>query len=276
MNIGIDLGGSNIRIGVINHSEILKKESIPCPSHDTAEHVLQQLISLIGKHINNDIQGIGIGVPSVVDTQQGIVYNVANIPAWKEVHLKEELEKAFSIPVFINNDSNCFALGEQKFGKGKDYANIIGLTIGTGIGAGVIVNRQLYSGRNAGAGEVGSLPYLQHDFEHYCSSHFFTTYHQITGQEAALRAIAGDENMITIWNDFGKHIGEMVKAILYTYDPEAIIIGGGIASSFAFFKESMWNNVCNFPYPETLKHIHIIVSENKDIALLGASALIEE
>lgn len=77
---------------------------------------------------------IGIGVPSVVDREKGIVYNVVNIPHWEEVHLKEILEACFSVPVYVDNDANCFALGERIFGEGKTVDNFVGLTLGTGLG----------------------------------------------------------------------------------------------------------------------------------------------
>lgn len=121
-----------------------------------------------------EVAGIGVGVPSVVDSEEGIVYNVANIPSWAEVPLKRLLQERFSVPVYINNDSNCFALGVKLFGEGRKYRNLVGMTIGTGVGTGIIINGELYSGQNTGAGEIGSLPYLSHDFEHYCSSGFLS------------------------------------------------------------------------------------------------------
>lgn len=97
---------------------------------------------------------------------------MANISSWKEIHLKEALESEFRVPVAINNDSNCFTLGVKMFGEGQPYANMVGVTIGTGIGAGVIIDHRLYGGEFMGAGEIGTLPYLDSDFEQYCSSFF--------------------------------------------------------------------------------------------------------
>ena len=92
--------------------------------------------------MNEQVDGIGIGVPSIVDPEKGIVYNVANISSWKEIHLKEILENEFKVAVAINNDSNCFTLGESLYGEGKSYTNMVGVTIGTGIGAGVVIGRR--------------------------------------------------------------------------------------------------------------------------------------
>lgn len=164
MKLSIDLGGTNIRIAQVENGRCLKKVSVACLAQQEATVVLGQLVRLIRDMMNTQIDGIGIGVPSIVHPQKGIVYNVANIPSWTEVHLKEALEKEFGLPVAVNNDSNCFALGESRFGKGKPYADMVGVTIGTGIGAGVIVNHRLYGGQYMGAGEIGSFPYLDADF----------------------------------------------------------------------------------------------------------------
>src|SRR5665213_3265078 len=137
--IGIDLGATNIRGAIVYNEEISAITSRRIHTKGTEEQVLGDVYSLIDK----DVKAIGIGVPSVVDVKLGIVYDVVHIPSWKEVHLKELLENRYHIPVFVNNDANCFALGEHHFGKGKGIDNMIGLTIGTGVGAGIIVNNQL-------------------------------------------------------------------------------------------------------------------------------------
>ena len=274
MRIGVDLGGTNMRVGLVKDGLVIKKEIVPCPSQSDEKEVLLNLENLIERTMCPEVEGIGIGVPSVVDVSEGIVYNVANIPSWKEVPLKKLLEERFSVPVFINNDSNCFTLGIKQFGEGQQFRNLIGMTIGTGVGTGVIINNELYGGQNTGAGEVGSLPYLAHDFEHYCSSGFFVRYYDTTGKEVAEKAAAGDAQALKIWKVFGSHLGELMKAILFTYDPEAVIIGGGIASAFAYYESSMWETIQTFPYAETVKRVKVLVSRKEDAALLGASALV--
>ena len=158
MKIGIDLGGTNIRVGLVENGSLVRKEVVTCPSKATYEEVLGRLEGLIDRVMCPEVAGIGVGVPSVVDSEEGIVYNVANIPSWTEVPLKRLLQERFSVPVYINNDSNCFALGVKLFGEGRKYRNLVGMTIGTGVGTGIIINGELYSGQNTGAGEIGSLP----------------------------------------------------------------------------------------------------------------------
>ena len=128
-----------------------------------------------------DVTGIGVGVPSVVDTEKGIVYGVQNIPSWQEVYLKEFLENKYNLPTYVNNDANCFAAGEKYFGKAKEYENAVGLIIGTGLGAGLILNDRLYSGTNCGAGEFGTISFRGHNYEYYCSGQYFIQHYSTDG-----------------------------------------------------------------------------------------------
>lgn len=271
MKIGADLGGTNIRAALIDGQKIIKKVKLACPAKGACEEVLETVASLIDEVICEGVESIGIGVPSVVDTRRGIVYNVANIPSWVEVPLKDILEKRFGVPVNVNNDSNCFTLGESRFGKGRGYESMVGVTLGTGVGSGIIIDGKLYEGRNAGAGEVGCLYYLDKDYESYCSTPFFVA-HGTSGAELSAKAEAGDAEAIALWNEFGGHLGELVKAILFAYDPEAVVFGGGIAAGHPHFEAALLERIQTFPY-ETGKDVKILFSEDGDMALYGASAL---
>ena len=275
MKIGIDLGGTNMRVGLTDGATLVNSVIEPCPAKETEEVVLNQLKRQIAQLMSADVTGIGIGVPSVVDSVKGVVYNVANIPSWKEVHLKEQLEKEFGIPVAVNNDANCFALGVWKYGEGKGTRDMVGLTMGTGIGSGIIINGQLYNGVNTGAGEIGSLPFKDADYEFYCSSRFFSHLHGDTGANFGKRAQAGDAEAIAVWNEFGQNVGELIKAVLFTYAPEAIIIGGGIASAFRLFEAPMRASLESFPYPANVAATRIMPSTLPNAAILGAGALNE-
>lgn len=275
MKIGIDLGGTNMRVGLTDGATLVNSVIEPCPAKETEEVVLNQLKRQIAQLMSSDVTGIGIGVPSVVDSVRGIVYNVANIPSWKEVHLKEQLEKEFGIPVAVNNDANCFALGVWKYGEGKGTRDMVGLTMGTGIGSGIIINGQLYNGVNTGAGEIGSLPFKDADYEFYCSSRFFSHLHGDTGANFGKRAQAGDAEALAVWNEFGQNVGELIKAVLFTYAPEAIIIGGGIASAFSLFEAPMRASLESFPYPANVAATRIMPSTLPNAAILGAGALID-
>ena len=273
MKLSIDLGGTNIRIAQVEDGKCLNKVSVACLAQQDASTVLSQLSRLIGEMMNETVDGIGIGVPSIVDSEKGIVYNVANISSWKEIHLKEVLENEFKVAVAINNDSNCFALGESLYGEGQPYANMVGVTIGTGIGAGFVIDHRLYCGQYVGAGEIGSFPYLDSDFEHYCSSFFFKRY-DTTGVSAAEKAKQGDRAALDIWKEFGMHLGNLMKVILFAYAPQAIVLGGGIVSAFPLFKDAMEDAMQSFPYKIISDNVRVIASSRKDSSLLGASALL--
>ena len=273
MKIAIDLGGTNMRVGLTNGATVVDTVIEPCPAKEPEEVVLDQLKRQISQLMSTDVTGIGVGVPSVVDCKRGIVYNVANIPAWKEVHLKDILEKEFGVPVAVNNDANCFALGAWRYGEGQGTNDMVGLTMGTGIGAGIIIGGKLYNGVNTGAGEIGSLPFKDADYEFYCSSRFFCKLHGDTGANFGKRAQAGDEDALAIWQEFGENVGELIKAVLFTYAPEAIIIGGGIASAFSLFETAMRKKLESFPYPKNVAATRILPSTLPNAAMLGASIL---
>lgn len=275
MKIGVDLGGTNIRAGLINDNSIVDIKSSLLKDKDCLDSTLDQLKSIIHSVHDSNISGIGIGVPSVVDVEKGIVYNVVNIPSWKEVHLKEILEQEFNVPVFINNDVNCFVLGEKYYGVGKSYKTFVGITIGTGIGSGLLIDNKLYSGPNCGAGEIGYLPYLDHDFEYYCSSNFFDTIHHTDGYQVFLDAKQNDAKALSLWAEFGHHLGIALKSVLYAYDPEAIILGGSISSAFPFFKEQMNVTLKDCHFPKSIENLKIHVSEVENVSMLGAAAQVD-
>src|SRR5665213_2424049 len=190
--IGIDLGGTHVRAGVVYEGVLKDISSSRIPASGTVDEVLQVIFNLVDPLVNEKIKSIGIGVPSVVDIEKGIVYDVQNIPSWKEVALQEIMENRYHIPALINNDANCFALGEKYFGKGKHTHSMIGLTVGTGMGAGIIINDKLYAGVNCGAGEFGNVEYLDQCYEYYASGQFFENCYQTNGELVYKKALDGD------------------------------------------------------------------------------------
>ena len=271
--IGVDLGATNARAGVVRNQRVGEVSSIQINPNGSADEVMDQVCRLIDRTKPRDIDGVGIGVPSVVDIENGIVYDVQNIPSWQEVPLKSILEEKYSVPVLVNNDANCFALGEKHFGKGVGYRSVIGLIVGTGFAGGIIVDGKLYPGENCGAGEFGMIPYLESIYEHYCSGQFFTRHVGQTGAEVFRRAAEGDREAVKVFAEFGFHIGQGIKTILYTYDPEMIILGGSVRKAFRFFREAMWESIRSFAFSNSIKSLKIKVSELEHAAILGAAAL---
>ncbi|HMA53237.1 MAG TPA: ROK family protein [Acidobacteriota bacterium] len=271
--LGIDLGGTNVRAGLVVDGRLAAVRSVPVRGQGSEKDVLEDLFSAVDAAIRPDVAGIGAGVPSIIDLKTGTVYDVQNIPSWKKVPLKAILEERYRLPVYVNNDANCFAAGEKHFGKLGPYDNAVGLIVGTGLGAGIIANGRLYSGINCGAGEFGMLPYLDRNFEAYASGQFFRRVHGMSGREAAERAGRGEAKALEIFDEFGRHLGEAVKAICYAVDPEVIVLGGSVSKSYGHFQAALWRTFQSYAYSLAKERLAIEVSETENIAILGAAAL---
>jgi glucokinase len=273
--IGVDLGGTKINIGKIVNGKIAEEVRLPTGAQRSEDEIILDIIHGIEQIIDKKTTiGIGIGVPGLVDEKNGLVLNVLNIPSWKEVPLKSRIEKNFKIKVQISNDANCFAIGEKIYGIGQNYHNLVCLTLGTGVGAGIIINNKLYTGTLSMAGEFGGINYLKDTYEYYCSGKFFTDKHDISAKALNEKALSGDVQAIHIFDEFGEHVGNLIKTILFTFAPEAIILGGSISKAFRFFQKSMMDSVNQFPYKRILEDLVIEVCSHDKIPVLGAAALI--
>jgi glucokinase len=271
--VGVDLGGTNVRAGLVADGRLQDLRSAAVRSRGSVEDVLEDLFGTVDPLMRDDVAGIGAGVPSVIDLETGTVYDVQNIPSWKAVPLKARLEERYRRPAYVNNDANAFAAGEKHFGKIKPYDSAVGLIVGTGLGAGIIANGRLYSGANCGAGEFGCLPYLDRNLEAYASGQFFARVHGTTGRKLAAEAERGDPQALGVFAEFGRHLGEAVKAICYAIDPEIIVLGGSVSKSFGFFRSALWETFQTYAYSIARERLKIEVSETENIALLGAAAL---
>jgi len=271
--IGIDLGATNIRGAVVIGDTLLNIVSARIHSDGTVEEVLEDIYQVVDALIDDSIVAIGIGVPSVVDVTNGIVYDVQYIPSWVEVPLKRLMEQKYRIPVFVNNDANCFAVGEYHFGKGKGVGSVIGLTLGTGLGAGVIINGKLYAGYNCGAGEFGMFNYLDNILEFYASGSFFQNVYQLDGVQVFEDAQKGNARALELYRELGTHIGHAIKMVMYGYDPQLIILGGSVRHAYDFFQETMWQQIKTFAFTKSAERIKVGVSGLQNSGILGAAAL---
>ena len=271
--LGVDLGGTNFKAGLVKDGTIISKAVNPV-NRDTSERdLILTLFKTIDTLITKDIKAIGIGIPGVVEPNSGVIYDILNLPAWKEVPLRQLLEERYDLPVFLNNDANCFAKGEKIYGKGKSYTNFVGLTIGTGLGMGVIIDNKLYNGVFCGAGEIGMVTYKDSIVEHYASSLFFERQYNQNAKDMSNLATKGDLKALKAFSEFGEHLGNAINNILYVYAPEAIIMGGSISKSYALFQQSMEDTIKTFAYQKQIEHLKIEISTLKGIAILGATAL---
>jgi len=273
--LGLDIGGTGIKGGVLVNGHLEDIRSIPTPAQESKEFILDTIADFIKTYECHDFIGIGIGIPGLVDTTNGIVIGLANIPSFQHVELKKFLTEKFQKPVFINNDANCFAIGVHKYGVGKPFKNLVGITLGTGTGGGIVINGHLYSGSFSAAGEWCSAPYLDQNYEYYCSGKFFQNFYQNKPKNLAKLALSGDSEAQKAFDEFGHHLGELLKVILYSLAPEAIILGGSIRKSFPLFKKSLYETLQTFAYPSVLENLKILISELDETAIHGAVALVD-
>lgn len=272
--IGVDLGGTNMRAGRVENDCLVAQasERTPKSPKDTAE-TIDLLERVIRSVWTPEVSAIGIGVPGLVDRQNGVVYNLVNIPHWDVVPLREILEARFSTRVVIDNDANCFALGERVFGVGRQYENFVGLTLGTGLGGGIIQQGRLLADSNCGSGEFGMMPYRDNILEYYCSGSYFMNIWGVDGKTVYERALEGDAEALEAYRQLGEHIAAAVKIVMLAVDPEMIVFGGSVAAAHTLFEESLWENLRDFAYPNSVKRLRIFFSEMENPAILGAASL---
>lgn len=272
--IGVDLGGTNMRAGRVENDCLVAQasERTPKSPKDTAE-TIDLLERVIRSVWTPEVSAIGIGVPGLVDRQNGVVYNLVNIPHWDVVALREILEARFGVRVVIDNDANCFALGERVFGVGRQYENFVGLTLGTGLGGGIIQQGRLLADSNCGSGEFGMMPYRDNILEYYCSGSYFMNIWGVDGKTMYERALKGDAEALEAYRQLSEHIAAAVKIVMLAVDPEMIVFGGSVAAAHALFEKSLWENLRDFAYPNSVKRLRIFFSEMENPAILGAASL---
>lgn len=271
--IGVDLGGTKVSVGAVSGGSVARVERREVPSQEAADVVLTAIVDAIDEVFDDSVVGIGCGVPSVVDVENGIVFDVENIPSWKEMPLKAALEDRFRVPASVNNDANAFAVGEHVFGAGREFSNMVGLTLGTGMGTGVIVNGRLYSGSNCGVGEIGMMAHKGLTLEEHCSGPFFQREYGVAGDEIYRRARAGDAGALSAFERFGAELSEAVMIALYAYDPQAVIFGGSISAAYGLFEPSLRRGLENFAYRRVIERLVMAPSTLENSAVLGAAAL---
>ena len=163
--VGIDLGGTNLKCALLDSNlKIRARNSFYTKSFNNKQDLIQGIADSINSFIlkqrlnRSAILGVGIGLPGPVDTFGGVVHFLPNIPGWKEVNVTNNLRHKIKLPVFIDNDAKLMCLAESKAGSAAGYSNALCITLGTGVGGGLIINGSLYRGKDNAAGEFGHLP----------------------------------------------------------------------------------------------------------------------
>ncbi len=270
--IGIDLGGTAIKFGrFLENGDCIATLTLPTPQPSTPEAVKDTLIIGV-KKLNSDqkVAAIGLGTPGPADASGRIARIAINLAGWHDVPLADWLERETGLPTILANDANCAGLGEAWIGAGKDYHNLILLTLGTGVGGAIILEGQLFTGHKGSAGELGLITLNPNGFpcnsgnqgslEQYCSIQGIK---RLTGQDPAQLgklAQAGDQTALGFWKEYGQLLGIGLTSLIYVLTPEAIIIGGGISASADYF------------FPAVLAEIEqrVLPSSREDLVLLKA------
>lgn len=244
--IGIDIGGT--KISVIRGDaagNILEKKKF---ATKTKDETLKEIFEGVSELMNEHVTSIGVSCGGPLNSKTGVILGPPNLPGWDEVPITDMLTETFGIPAYLKNDADACAVAEWKFGAGKGTENMIFLTFGTGIGAGLILNGRLYEGSTGMAGETGHLRlfetgHIGHgkagSFEGYVSGGGIAQYGKGTAAELGKRAEEGDPEAQKIWAQTGEHLGSMLAILIDLLNPEVIVIGSIFVRAEKYLRASM-------------------------------------
>lgn len=271
--IGVDIGGTSIVAARISEDELIEKNEVPTGAKRPAEQILESLFSAIDPMLTDEVVGIGIGMPGFMDTESGEILAINNIPSFQGVSVKKAVERKFGLPTFQNNDANCFALGEAYFGAGKGFKSMVGITMGTGLGSGVIIDRKIHSGLAGGAGEVGCVPIQGGIGDDYCSNALFVNEYNKNGIDLYREAKAGNQESIKAFDHLAQNLGEIIRLLMYILAPEAFIIGGSVAKSWEFLEKPLREEMDQFRVNLISSKTKLLPAQLENAGLYGAAAL---
>lgn len=271
--IGIDIGGTSMVAARFSDREILDRSEVATGADRQADEIMEALFGAIDKVLTGDVVGIGIGMPGFMDTSTGEILLINNIPSFNGFSVKQAVEKRFKLPVFQNNDANCFALGEAWFGAGKEYINMVGVTLGTGLGGGIIINRKIHTGLAGGAGELGCFSFQGGIVEDTCSAALFANKYKKSGTELYEAAKKGEQEALAAFDELGRNIGEMLRTVMFILAPEAFIIGGSVAGGWEFLEKPIREEIDKFPVDLISNKTELKKALLDNAGLYGAAAL---
>jgi glucokinase len=289
--IGVDVGGTNIRAGaVVPDGRIIGESfSVATGATDPKELIVGRIIESIEAVIKHNrlekanIQGIGMGVTGPLDVKNGKILQCPNLPTMDFFPLRKVIEKEFNLPVFMNNDANAMMLGESFWGAGKGFDSVLGITLGTGFGCAIVLNKKIWMGATETAGEIWISPYKDGIIEDVVSGRGVCfLYEQLSGcqvsaKEVAARASNGDQAAKSAWNDFGEAVAYALAWMVNLIDPDVVIIGGSMANSMDLFyptmNEILRKNICPVP-AQKLRIVKAQLGGNA--GFMGAAALVFE
>lgn len=310
--IGIDVGGTNVKIALVSDGgNIIYSNSIPTRAEMGYEYTINSMKEAIKdllKETNSqpkDIEGMGFGFPGQIDCQNGVVRLAPNIPGWVDVPIAEIMEKEFGIPTRVDNDVRCAALGELNFGAGVGCENLICITVGTGIGSGLIINGKLVRGASNAAGEIGHIkldikegplcgcgdrgcleafasgPSIVAMAEEYIKGGKSTKYRELANPEITPYIVSeaakqGDAVAKRIFTIMGEYIGVGLASVVNLLNPEKIIIGGGVAAAGDILMNPIKETLVKRAMPISGAAVQVVPAQLGNTAgVIGASLLIK-
>ena len=288
MIIGIDLGGTKIEAALATPGgRIITDVNIPTEAYKGKT----QVINNIKKAVNALIRGqhakiscLGIGVPGPILYDKGIVIEPPNLPGWKRVNLKKILEKEFKVPVHLDNDANCAALAEAYFGAGKYACHFIYITISTGIGGGIIIDRKLYRGAIGAAGEFGHMIIDSKGYTCGCGNvgcfeaqASGTAIKKRAGMDAIaveLAARQGDKKALRVIEETAHYLAIGIANLVNIFNPEIVVLGGGVSKMRELLLVPIRRQFKKYALTLPSKNVKIVRAKLGDKAgVLGAIAI---
>lgn len=284
--IGIDLGGSAIKLGRFDwKGNCLHALTIPTPQPATPEIVLTAMVEAIPQiDPEQRTVAIGVGTPGPADAAGRIARIAINLEGWNDIPLADWLEAQTGKPTVLANDANCAGLGEYWLGAGRSFQDVIVLTLGTGVGGAVILNGELFVGRDGSAGELGLITLdpegpecnsgNRGSLEQFVSVRAIRRRTGLEPDELGARARAGDPEAIRFWQEYGRDLGAGLASLVYVLTPEAIIIGGGVSASAGFFFPTVQAELTQRVLPSSRPGLQLLCAElGNQAGIAGAAKL---
>ena len=286
--LGIDVGGTKVEIATVKDGRALEPMRTPTPLTDTAA-LIDGIEALAREVIERDgaPQAIGVGVPSQIDFATGRVLASVNIPL-EGVPLRDELQQRFGVPVFVDNDANCAALAEAQWIEGGPARHLVMLTLGTGVGGGVIIDGRVFRGATGLGAELGHMV-IKFDglkcpgrtcpnygcLEAYCSGSALERAAGMPGQEVEKRARHGDEEAQRHLDDLGRWLGVGIASFVNIFEPEHLVVGGGLGASAAdLFLDTAIEEAHRRALPAGLERLSVSLAKGgSDAGVIGAGLL---
>jgi len=299
--IGIDFGGTSVKPGVVSGKEIIARSTpIPTREHDGADSLLAAVFGEIAtlREQHPEVSAVGAGLPGIIDGLNGVVRELSNVPGWRNIGLVKLLSEKTGLPSIIENDANAMAYAEWRFGAGRDRRNVICMTLGTGVGGGLILDGKLFRGSQLGAGEIGQMiiepqgvPGQYGNFgalekyvgnrqigeraqERYAAAGLARTLDELTPLFLEKAALSGDEIAAKLWEEVGFEIGIMLTNIIWLLNPDRIVIGGGVAKAGALIFEPIKRTIKERTSAVFHEHLEVVPAElGNDGGMIGSAAL---